>query len=40
MDEKNVSIFKEVFSAFDMLFDSEDTDGLQILGAILAMPDE
>lgn len=40
MDEKNISFFKEIFSTFDIMFDKEDTDGLEILGAILAMPDE
>ena len=40
MDEKNIDFFKEIFSTFDIMFDKEDTDGLEILGAILAMPDE
>lgn len=40
MDEKNIDFFKEIFSTFDIMFDKEDTDGLEILGALLAMPDE
>ena len=39
MDEKVIPIFDEIFSALDNTFD-EETDGLQALGAILAMPDE
>lgn len=39
MDEKQIPIFEEIFGALSNI--SEDgEDGLQVLGAILAMPDE
>lgn len=39
MGEKQIAIFDEIFSALDGITDGEE-DGLEILGAILAMPDE
>lgn len=39
MDEKQIAIFDEIFGALDGITDG-DEDGLEILGAILAMPDE
>ena len=41
MDEKQVPIFEEIFKSLEGVIDSEeDVDGLQVIGAILAMPDE
>lgn len=41
MDEKQIPIFDEIFKSLDGIINSEeDVDGLQILGAIMAMPDE
>jgi hypothetical protein len=40
MDEKQIAIFDEIFGALDGVFGEDETDGLKILGAILAMPDE
>lgn len=40
MDEKQIQIFDEIFSALDGALDQDDADGLQILGAVLAMPDD
>ena len=41
MDEKQVNIYEEIFGALDTVFDDgENTDGLHIIGAILALPDE
>lgn len=40
MDEKQIQIFDEIFSALDGALGSDDADGLQILGAVLAMPDD
>lgn len=40
MDEKQVQIFNEIFGALDGVLDSDEADGLQILGAVLAMPDD
>ena len=40
MDEKQIQIFDEIFSALDGALGSDETDGLQILGAVLAMPDD
>lgn len=41
MDEKQVPIFEEIFKSLEGVIDSgEDVDGLQVIGAILTMPDE
>lgn len=40
MDEKQIAIFEEIFSALDGAMEQDDVDGLKILGAILTMPDE
>ena len=40
MDEKTVAIFDEIFGALDGALGSDEADGLEILGAILAMPDD
>lgn len=41
MDEKQIPIFDEIFKSLDGIINSEeDVDGLQILGAIMAMPEE
>ena len=40
MDEKQIQIFDEIFGALDGALDQDDADGLQILGAVLAMPDD
>lgn len=40
MDEKQIQIFDEIFSALDGALGSDEADGLQILGAVLAMPDD
>ena len=40
MDEKQVAIFDEIFSALDGVMGDEESDGLAVLGAILATPDE
>ena len=40
MEEKQIAIFDEIFGALDGILGDDDTDGLNILGAILAMPDE
>lgn len=41
MDNKQVNIYEEIFGALDTVFDDgENTDGLRIIGAILALPDE
>ena len=40
MDEKQIQIFDEIFGALDGALGSDETDGLQILGAVLAMPDD
>ena len=40
MDEKQVQIFNEIFGALDGALDSDGADGLQILGAVLAMSDD
>ena len=39
MDEKQISIFDEIFGALDGIF-AEDESGLEILSRILVMPDE
>ena len=41
MDDKQVNIYEEIFGALDAVFDDgENTDGLRLIGAILALPDE
>ena len=40
MDEKQVQIFDEIFGALDGVLGSEEANGLQVLGAVLAMPDD
>lgn len=40
MDEKQIQIFDEIFGALDGVLGSEEADGLQVLGAVLAMPDD
>ena len=42
MDEKQIPIFNEIFSSLGNIFDTteEDVDGLQIIGAVLALPDK
>lgn len=40
MDEKQVQIFNEIFGTLDGALDSDGADGLQILGAVLAMSDD
>lgn len=39
MDERQIAIFDEIFGALDGITD-DGSDGLQVLGAILTMPDE
>lgn len=40
MDEKNIQIFDEIFSSLDDVLGNEESTGLNILGAILSLPDE
>ena len=40
MDEKQIQIFDEIFGALDGALGSDEADGLQILGAVLAMPND
>lgn len=40
MDEKNIQIFNEIFSSLDDVLGNEESTGLNILGAILSLPDE
>lgn len=41
MDDKQVNIYEQIFSALDTVFDDgENADGLRVIGAILALPDE
>lgn len=40
MDDKQVNIYEEIFGALDTVFDDGETNGLRIIGAILALPDE
>ena len=40
MDEKQVNIYEEIFGALDTVFDDGETNGLRIIGAVLALPDE
>lgn len=41
MDDKQVNIYEQIFGALDTVFDEgENADGLRVIGAILALPDE
>ena len=40
MDDKQVAIFDEIFGALDDALGNDEADGLTVLGAILAMPDQ
>lgn len=40
MEEKQIAIFEEIFGALDGALDQDGADGLQILSAILSMPDD
>lgn len=40
MDDKQINIYEEIFGALDTVFDDGETNGLRIIGAILALPDE
>lgn len=40
MEEKNIHIFDEIFNSIDDALGDDESTGLQIIGAILAMPDE
>lgn len=41
MDEnKTFAAFEQIFGSLDSILGNDDVDGLQILGAVLAMPDE
>ena len=40
MDEKQIAIFDEIFSALDGALGDENSDGLKVLGALLSLPDE
>lgn len=40
MDEKNNAVINQVLSVLDNIVDTDDTDGLAVFGAILAMSDE
>lgn len=40
MEEKQISIFNEIFGSLDNILGDENANGLQVIGAILAMPDE
>lgn len=40
MDEKNIQIFDEIFGSLDDVLGNEESTGLNVLGAILAMSDE
>lgn len=40
MEEKQISIFNEIFGSLDNILGDDESDGLQVIGAILAMPDE
>lgn len=40
MDDKQVKVFDEIFGALDDALGNDEADGLTVLGAILAMPDE
>lgn len=40
MEEKQINIFNEIFGSLDNILGDNETDGLQVLGGILATPDE
>lgn len=41
MDDKQINIYEQIFGALDTVFnDGENANGLRIIGAILALPDE
>ena len=40
MDDKQINIYEEIFGALDKVFDDGETNGLRIIGAVLALPDE
>lgn len=41
MDDKQINIYEQIFGALDTVFDdNENVDGLRVIGAILALPDE
>ena len=40
MDDKQINIYEEIFGALDTVFDDGETNGLRIIGAVLALPDE
>ena len=39
-DDKQINIYEEIFGALDTVFDDGETNGLRIIGAVLALPDE
>ena len=39
MEENKINIFNEIFGSLDNILGDENADGLQVIGAILAMPD-
>ena len=39
-DDKQINIYEEIFGALDKVFDDGETNGLRIIGAVLALPDE
>lgn len=40
MEEKQLDIFNQIFESIDDVLGNEESTGLEVLGAILAMPDE
>ena len=40
MDDKQIKVFDEIFGALDDALGNDEANGLTVLGAILAMPDE
>ena len=40
MEENKINIFNEIFGSLDNILGNENADGLQVIGAILAMPDD
>ena len=39
-DDKQINIYEEIFGSLDKVFDDGETNGLRIIGAVLALPDE
>ena len=39
-DDKQINIYEEIFGALDTVFDDGETNGLRIIGGVLALPDE